>query len=186
MDLFRNTVVTTVDLIICGVALLVLLLGTAIAFAIISSARTEIQGLDQQIASLHSQVTEAKAVAARQDELAVRIARVKDQIRDFEARLPTQREIPRLLDSFQEVASLSGIKYQRIVAEEPVKQPLYVRLPFTINVSGRYPQFGEFLKNLEFGERFIKVEAIHVRPEKDDVSDATFSISTYTFVEEAA
>ena len=49
---------------------------------------------------------------------------------------------------------------------------------------GRYPQFGEFLKNLEFGERFIKIESLHVHQEKDSVSSATFAISTYTFLED--
>lgn len=186
MDYFRGTVVTTVDLIICGAAVVVLLIFTAIGFALVHSARTDLAALDQEVQSLTQQVAEARAIAERQDELADRIARVKAQVVDFEERLPTQREIPRLLDSFQEVASLSGIQYQRIVAEAPQEQPLYVKLPFTVNVRGRYPELGEFLKNLEFGERFIKVENLTIGEEDDGVSEATFSISTYTFVEEEA
>ncbi len=184
MNYFRSTVVTTIDMIICGGAALLLLMAAAAAFVLIGGSRAKLAAIDRDIASLQQQITEAKQVAARQDELVQRIAQVRNQIVDFEARLPTQREIPKLLASFQEVASISGVQYQRIVAEAQQEQPLYLKLPFTINVRGRYPQLGEFLKNLEFGERFIKVESLHLEQEKDNVSNATFAISTYTFVED--
>lgn len=184
MDYFRNTVVTPLDMIICGGMTLMLLVITGIAFALVGSSRHNVEAIDREIASLQQQIAEAKRVAARQDDLEDRIAQVRNQIVAFEARLPTQREIPKLLDSFQEVAAESGIQYQRIVAEAQLEQPLYVKLPFTIKVRGRYPQFGEFLKNLEFGERFVKVESLHVQQEQDNVSSATFAISTFTFLED--
>ena len=184
MNYFRNTVITTVDLIICGAATLVLFIITGIALVLISGSRARLEVVDKDIAALQGQIGEAKQIAARQDELESRIGEVKAQIVDFEARLPTKREIPKLLDSFQEVAAGTGVQYDRIVAEAQQEQPLYVKLPFTINVRGRYPQFGEFLKNLEFGERFIKIESLHVQQEKDSVSSATFAISTYTFLED--
>lgn len=184
MDYFRNTTVSTIDMAICGGLAVLLLIATGVAFAVVGSSRGKLQVLDQEVTRLTQDLATAKQVAAREDELAEEILGVKDQIKDFEARLPTQREIPKLLDSFQQVASLSGIQYERIVAEQPQEQPLYVKLPFTIKVFGRYPGFGKFLKDLEFGERFIKVEAIQVEQEKSGISKATFTISTYTFLED--
>lgn len=186
MNYFRNTVVTTVDLLISGGLVLLLLVIAAVAFALINNSRSQLKTIESTIGRLNTDLAKAKEVAAQEEEVEQQIANVRTQIREFERRLPTQREIPKLLDRFQEVASISGIQYQRIVAEEPQEQPLYVKLPFTINARGRYPQFGEFLKNLEFGRRFIKVESIHLEQEKESVSKATFGISTYTFVEEFA
>ncbi len=186
MDYFRNSVVTTTDLIICGVVTLFLLAATGVAFAVIGSSRGKLQVIDQDIARLTQELAQAKQVAAQQDALEAKIADVKVQIAAFEARLPAQDEIPELLDRFQHVASQSGIQYQQIVAEASQEQPLYVKLPFTVNVRGRYPQFGQFLRDLEFGQRFIKVEHIELERETDSVSNAKFSISTYTFIEDEA
>ena len=184
MDYFRNTVVTTMDLIICGGAALLLLIITGVALVMVSSSRGKLQVVDQEIGQLTTDLAQAKQVAAQQDILTQRIEDVKAQIKEFEARLPTQREIPKLLDSFQEVASLSGIQYQRIVAKQPQEQPLYVKLPFSITAFGRYPQFGQFLNDLEFGERFIKVESLHVEQEKEGVSKISLEVSTYTFIDD--
>lgn len=184
MEYFRNTVITTVDLIICGAATLVLLIVAAGGIMMLGGAKEKVTTLEAEAAALRVEISEAKQVAARQNELEAHITQVKSQIVEFEQRLPTQREIPELLESFQEVASQSGVRYERIVAEGQQEQPLYVKLPFTISVRGRYLQLGEFLKNLEFGERFIKVESLHLQQERDNVSKATFAISTYTFVED--
>lgn len=184
MDYFRNTVVTTIDLAICGGIALLLLITTGVMVAVLASSRGKLRVIDQEIVRLAQDLAQAQEVAARQDELAAEIEEVKGQIKEFEAQLPTQREIPRLLDSFQQVAALSGIQYQKIVAESAQEQPLYVKLPFTVQAYGRYPQFGQFLKDLEFGERFIKVESIKLEQEKDSFSKATFRISTYTFIED--
>jgi len=186
MNYFRNTVVTQVDVLICGGAAILLLLIFGGFFMMIRGQEKALSSIDSEIAALQSQISLAKQVAAQRDSLEERIVRIEQQISDFEGRLPSRREIPRLLDSFQAVASSSGIQYQRIVAEAPQSQGLYEKLPFRINARGRYPQFGEFLKNLEFSERFIKVEDITMSQEAEGVSDAVFLISTYTFIEEGA
>jgi hypothetical protein len=41
---------------------------------------------------------------------------------------------------------------------------------------------GEFLRSLEFGDRFIKVEDVNIGPEEEGISEAKFTISTYMFV----
>jgi Tfp pilus assembly protein PilO len=57
-----------------------------------------------------------------------------------------------------------------------------VRIPFKVRVKGAYPEIGEFLRSLEFGSRFIKVEDLDIGPENKGASEASFVISTYMFV----
>ena len=104
------------------------------------------------------------------------------KISKFEERLPTDKEVPRLLRQFQQIAESSGVKYQSITAEPIEERDVYVRIPFRVKVRGFYPEIGEFLRSLEFGKRFIKVEDLDIGPQEKGNSEAHFIISTYMFV----
>jgi Tfp pilus assembly protein PilO len=182
MEFFKNRVVTKTDWIIIGVSLFLLVLVTLVYFVALSFARGQIDQVLAKISTKQAELNEARLIASKKDGLVREIEQVKEKISSFEDKLPTDKEVPKLLRQFQQIAELSGVKYQSITAEPIDEKELYVRLPYKVSVKGAYPQIGEFLRSLEFGSRFIKVEDLDIGPEEKGESEASFIISTYMFV----
>jgi type IV pilus assembly protein PilO len=183
MELFKDRVITKTDWIIIGVSLFLLLLVTLGYFLALSYGNGRISRTEAQIAVSQARVAEARAIAAKRDTLLKQLTQVKERITNFEGKLPTEKEVPKLLQQFQQIAELSGVKYRLITAEPMEDKQTYLRIPFKIRVDGAYPEIGIFLRSLEFSNRFIKVEDINIGPEeKSGRSEANFVISTFMFV----
>ncbi len=184
MDFFKDRVITKVDWIIIGVSLFLLVIISLVYLLAAGFLGEQIKQVNGHIAEAQAKLSETRAIAARKDGLLKELREVRAKISSFEGKLPTQKEVPRLLNQFQRIAEQSGVKYRSITAEPIDDQELYVRIPFRVRVEGAYPEVGEFLRSLEFGNRFIKVENIEIGPEKTGRSKARFIISTYMFVSE--
>lgn len=182
MSFFKNRTMTRGDWVIIGGVLFVLVLFTLVYFVATNVLRTQIDDVQAQINKKMAEVKDAQAIAARRDELVAELAQVRRKISRFEDKLPTEKEVPKLLSQFQQIAELSGVKYQSITAQPVDEKELYVRLPFKVKVAGPYPVIGEFLRSLEFGNRFIKVEDVVIGPEKKGESEANFVICTFMFI----
>ncbi|RJP64271.1 MAG: hypothetical protein C4532_19435 [Candidatus Abyssobacteria bacterium SURF_17] len=182
MDFFKNRVITKGDWVIIGGALFLLILISAAYFLMLNVVKGEIEQVRVEISKTQGELNEARLIAAKRDGLIKEIEQVKQKISNFEDKLPTDKEIPRLLSQFQQIAELNGMKYMSINAEPMDEKELYVRIPFKVRVNGGYPVIGEFLRSLEFGNRFIKVEDLDIGPQDKGSSEASFVISTYMFV----
>jgi Tfp pilus assembly protein PilO len=174
--------ITKFDWVIIGSTLFLLVLATLAYFAAQSLLQGQLSELLAQIEVKEKEVAEARAVAAKREGLLIELDQVREKIARFEEKLPTDKEVPKLLNQFQQIAELSGLKYQLITAEPIDEKESYVRIPFKVKVEGTYPIIGEFLRSLEFGNRFIKVEDVDIGPEEKGSSEANFIISTYMFV----
>jgi type IV pilus assembly protein PilO len=182
MDLFKNRVITKVDWVIIAASLILLVIISIFYVVAVSYMGSQIDGVTQKVSEAQTKLSETRAIAAKKDGLLKDLQEVRQRIASFEGRLPTEKEIPRLLNQFQEIAEQSGVEYRSITAEPIQEQNLFIRIPFKVQVDGAYPEMGEFLRSLEFGDRFIKVENVEIGPEEDGSSEAKFTISTYMFV----
>jgi Tfp pilus assembly protein PilO len=182
MDLFKNRVITKVDWVIIAASLFLLVIISILYIVAVSYRGSQIEDVTQKINEAQAKLEETRAIAARKDGLLKELQEVRNRIASFEGRLPTEKEVPKLLNQFQQIAEQSGVKYRSITAEPIQEQDLFIRIPFKVQVDGAYPEMGEFLRSLEFGDRFIKVEKVEIGPEEDGSSEAKFTISTYMFV----
>jgi len=182
MEFFKNRVITKADWIIIGASLFLLLVVTLVYFVALSFLKEQVRDLRAEIVTTQTELAEARAIAAKRDGLLMELEEVRNNISSFEERLPTDKEVPKLLSQFQQIAELSGVKYQSITAEPIDEKELYVRIPFKVKVKAKYPEIGKFLSSLEFGNRFIKVENLEIGPEREGASEADFVICTFMFV----
>jgi len=183
MNPFKNRVITKVDWVILGVSLFLLVIISLVYFLAVSFMGEQMKQMNEQVAEAQTKLSETRAFAARKDGLMEDLREVRKKIASFEGKLPTEKEVPRLLNQFQRIAEDSGVKYKSIKAEPIEQKDLYVRIPFKVKMYGKYPEIGEFLRSLEFGKRFIKVENLEIGPEEKDArSEANFTITTYMFV----
>jgi Tfp pilus assembly protein PilO len=182
MDLFKDRVITKTDWIIIGLSVFLLVIVSAGGLLIIGMINGGTELVNIQIAEAQTNLAETRAIAAKKEGLLKDLQEVRQRIASFEGRLPTEKEVPKLLNQFQRIAEDSGVRYSSISAEPIEERDLFVRIPFKVKVEGSYPQIGEFLRSLEFGDRFIKVDKIDIGPEENSRNEANFTISTYMFV----
>ena len=182
MEFFKNRVITKADWIIIGASLFLLVIVTLVYFVALSFVKEQVTQLRAEIVTTQTELVEARAIAAKRDGLLKELEEVRKNISSFEDKLPTDKEVPKLLSQFQQIAEMSGVKYQSITAEPIDEKESYVRIPFKVKVKAKYPEIGKFLASLEFGNRFIKVENLQIGPEREGASEADFVICTFMFV----
>jgi Tfp pilus assembly protein PilO len=182
MDFFKDRVITKVDWLIIGVSLFLLVMLTLGYLFAVAYVRNQISEKEDVIAKLTAEKADLESKKAQIDVVEKEIEEMREVVASFEGKLPTDKEVPKLLKQFQKIAELSGVKYFLIKSENIVEQNLYIRIPFTVNVKGKYPEIGEFLQSLEFSDRFIKVDDVMIDEEDEGESEASIEISTFMFI----
>jgi type IV pilus assembly protein PilO len=182
MDFLKDRVITKTDWIIIGISLFLLIVISLGYFVVAGVLDKGLEEMNQQITEAQERLADTRIVAAKKDGLESELVLVKEEIASFEGRLPTEKEVPKLLNQLQRIAGASGVKYRSITAESIAEHDLFVRIPFNVKVEGSFVEIGDFLRRLEFGDRFIKVEKVNIGAEEEGRSEATLAISTYMFV----
>jgi Tfp pilus assembly protein PilO len=143
------------------VAGLTLLLGYGFvltpAFDALDRAVREEQRLREAI---RSQAPFAAAVPALQAQQALIVQR-------FEAllgQLPTESEVPALLDDISRVGMDSGLKFRAIALQPEALEPYYYALPIAIEVEGAYHDLGRFMSGLARLSRIVTLHDFSLTP----------------------
>jgi type IV pilus assembly protein PilO len=147
------------------VAALTLLLGYSMllspAFDALGRAAQEEQRLRDE---LRTQAPYAAAVPALQDQQALLVER-------FEAllgQLPTETEVPALLDDISRVGMESGLKFRAIALQPEQLDAYYYTLPIAIEVEGAYHDLGRFMSGLAALSRIVTLHDFSLIPKDED------------------
>lgn len=100
-----------------------------------------------------------KTFLARREEVVGREALDKQNLRI----LPEKAEIPGFLDDLNRLAELSGLRTDEISIQTEEAEPLYVKVPVRLVMSGQYHQLAKFFYNISRLERAISMEDIGLR-----------------------
>ena len=116
---------------------------------------------------------------------------LRAKIEFYEKHLPTEREIPKLLENLSDLATQSNVKILSITpvmipAEESETQPIYKEIPINVEAKCGFHQMGELFQKLEHGDRFMKISGITINADTSDIfrHRLRFGIRTYTLAKE--
>ena len=154
-------------------------------FFVHSNQRTKLDLLTTEIAAIQKDLQEAQAKERNIAALREDTAKIQGLVSDFEKRLPSQREIPDLVRQFEQMANDVGLSHA-LKPETPVRDERKETIPYRIETNGTFHQTASFINRLERFERYLKVSNLKIEEEKDNVSKATFTLSTYRFLAPAA
>lgn len=100
----------------------------------------------------------------------------------FEERLPEDREIPRLLEKFENIGSDIGLSVEldMMVAERDSSKET---IPYSVVTRGDFHQIVTFINLLEREQRYLKISDLNIGPEESGISEATFTLSTFQFLQ---
>ncbi|MFH1655607.1 MAG: type 4a pilus biogenesis protein PilO [Candidatus Omnitrophota bacterium] len=130
-------------------------------------------------------LTNFEAIAQLQE----RLQGSKEGVEDIEKRVPSEEDIPLILEDISTASNDTMIKIfqmkpMRQKKEEMLKSALgqYYRIPISIDAKGSYHSFGKFLSTLENSEIFMSVDYLEINPSAKDLRRHNISLTINTFI----
>lgn len=123
---------------------------------------------------------------------------LQEQLKQMEAQfqqqltqLPKETEIPALVEDININGVNAGLKFKNIKLEPEVTQEFFIEQPITIEATGDYHNFGNFVSNIALLPRIVTLhdfQIVGVPEAKSDVPVVTYKITakTYRYKEQAA
>ncbi|SDN42313.1 type IV pilus assembly protein PilO [Vreelandella arcis] len=136
-----------------GLALLVALL--VMEWWVIGERRAALVSAQQQESRLLSDYRRQAGEAVQLPKMREQLATLEDQMARLRAILPTDAEIPSLLDSISDAAVDNRLTIETIRLRPTVTQPHYVEQPLDIQVRGDFHQIARFVADMASLSRLV-------------------------------
>jgi Tfp pilus assembly protein PilO len=107
---------------------------------------------------------------------------MQELVTQFQERLPESREIPTLLKQFEGFAGEIGLRVE-LSQMQRVTDARKETIPYSVVARGDFSQIVRFINRLERFQRYLKVSDLNIGKEEAGVAEATFTLSTYRFIE---
>ncbi|MCJ8272581.1 MAG: type 4a pilus biogenesis protein PilO [Psychrosphaera sp.] len=101
-------------------------------------------------------------------------------------RLPSSRETPGLLDDITYVGTSSGLSFLGINWLPEVTKQFYTELPITIEVVGKYHEFGDFVAKIAELPRIVTLHDFKIKQLGDGRLNLNIVAKTYRYQSEEA
>jgi type IV pilus assembly protein PilO len=119
------------------------------------------------------------------------LAALRKQMEDVEGKfsellgqLPTQKEVPGLLEDISDIGKAAGLQIEIIALEAERKDKFYIELPINIEVKGVYHQLGQFVSGVAAIERIVTLHDYKIEPTEDGQLRMVISAKTYRYDDE--
>lgn len=143
-----------------------------------------LMNLRQQEAELKQTFINKHRKVASLDEYKAQVATMRKKFDQMLDNLPTQTEIPSLLNDISQIRLASGLGEELFKPREPVDKGFYVVLPFAMTVTGRYHELAEFVSKVAALPRIVTIDNVAIKPIDSDTEGElrmTMTIKTYRY-----
>ena len=110
--------------------------------------------------------------------------KMSELVTQFEERLPESREIPTLLQQFEGFAREIGLRVD-LEQLNRVTEATKETIPYDVKARGNFHELVSFINHLERHKRYLKVSDLNIGEEEEGVAEASFTLSTYRFIQTA-
>ena len=183
IEFFRGTV-TPKDWAFVAVVLSIgALLAAGFYLVLYDRWSVDLAELDTRVKDLEGQYSEALQIKNDIEALRDESENMNTLVTQFEKRLPEEREIPQLLSQFETQGDDLGLRVELATMPTEVAKGKET-IPYKVTVYGDFHQIVSFINLLERDERYLKISDIDLGEEEAGVSEATFTLSTFRFIDE--
>lgn len=140
----------------------------------IETAKLEIQHKEQELTQLASETARATDLAQEYEE-------ISSNIRSIESRLPSDKDVDKLLKQVADMARQNRLKLPKFKTDKPVRYASYYELPLEMKLVGQFSSFYGFMLDLENLERITRIPNLDIkRSDKEEGGmEAMFTLSIY-------
>jgi len=179
---FLRGKVTPPDLIFAAVVVAVAAaVGAGYYFLLHTRMLAEHETLKAELDEAMGEMKQAREFNANIDKLREESAAFQELVTSFERRLPDEREIPQLIQNFEQLGYASGLRVELSQLRSDIDENKET-IPYQVKAFGNFHQILEFINQLERHDRYLKISEIDIGEEEAGVSEASFILSTYRFL----
>lgn len=165
--------------------LAVLLAGGLIAggyFLFVKDLELELQTVAAQEIQLKKSFEDKSEQAANLEAYRQQMKEIEQNMSALVAQLPSDTEVPGLLEDIDEKGASSGLSIGSIQLEPERAAEFYIELPIKIAVSGGYHDFGAFVSGIASMPRIVTLHDYKIVPNKEGTAlDMDISAKTYRY-----
>jgi Tfp pilus assembly protein PilO len=164
-------------------AMLVLLLMIPVAsyFLVFVPQNTAIDEAKGEIRHKQEMLDQLQRETARNSSLAEANERIAEQISEIENRLPSDKEVDRVVRHVSKLAIQAGLEPPSVKSGKPISAALYMEQPLEMKTAGNFTGLYAFLQTLERLPRITRLPEMQIRrrPTDDGIVDVTFTLSIF-------
>ena len=117
---------------------------------------------EEREAELKETYTKKSIEAASLDNLKAELASIRSSFDILLKQLPTDAEIPTLIQELHQAGSANGLRLDSVVPQVPVNDGPIQKLPYEISITGKYNQINQFARDVGGLSRIITLESLKV------------------------
>ena len=118
---------------------------------------------------------------ANLDALRRQMADVEERFSEILKQLPTDKEVPGLLEDISDIGRQAGLQIESIALQPERRAQFYIELPINIEVTGTYHQMGEFISGVAAIERIVTLHDYTILNSNDQSLTMTLNAKTYRY-----
>jgi type IV pilus assembly protein PilO len=151
-------------------------------YFLLQDKQAQIDRLKSEEYSLKEQYRTKAFQVASLDALRKQMDDVEGKFTELLRQLPTQKEVPGLLEDITEIGKLAGLTFDLIELQPERREQFYVELPIKIIVKGNYHQMAEFVSGVAAIKRIVTLHDFTLRPvEGADSLSMEIGAKTYRY-----
>jgi Tfp pilus assembly protein PilO len=181
-DFFKGTV-TPKDWIFVGVVVAItVLLCAGFYFVILNKQQAKLDGHIADLEVAKNNLQEARDIERNFEKFKQDSDKMSSLVQGFEKRLPEKREIPTLIGKFETLGREKGLLVE-LSPKPSTRDATKETIPYRVTARGDFHQIVSFINLFERDERYLKVSDLKIGEEEAMVSTATFTLSTFRFLQ---
>ncbi len=156
----------------------------AFYFAVYTGQQAELKTELAKLETIKQDLKTARETEANIKALRDEASKMQQLVDLFELRLPDEREIPLLVKNFEDLGTRAGLRVQ-LVQNQNIMENSKETIPYKVTAQGTFHQIVHFINLLERDKRYLKISDLDIGPEEAGASEATFTLSTFRFIQAA-
>lgn len=146
----------------------------------------QLRGVEQEEQSLRQDFEKKAFEAANLEAYKAQLVEMEQRFGALVAQLPSETEVPGLLEDITDKGELNGLSIQRIDLLDEQAQTFYIELPIAIEAVGSYHDLGAFISGMAGLPRIVTLHDFEIAIDNDAAPMLEMSIlaKTYRYREE--
>ena len=145
--------------------LIIIILGLGYLF-FFKEQLAELDVANEKEVSLKETFRQTSIQAANLNNLKLELEALRASFDQLLKQLPTDKEIPNLIQELNQAASKNGLQLSGLFPLEPINDGAIQRLPYNLSISGQYDQVAKFARDIGELSRIITLSRLNIK--KDD------------------
>lgn len=169
-----------IKVILCALLLIAVLVGGY--YYHVQDLREQLASVESKESKLKQEFEEKAFKAANLDAYRKQMAEMEESFGTLVGQLPSDTEVPALLEEITEKGQLNGLTINQIDLKNEVAREFYIELPISIVARGSYHDLGAFVSGMAGLARIVTLHDFNIAaPGSNNTNELSMNITAKTY-----